>query len=48
MSTPDSVVLQRRSARLAMARMVLVILALGLLVPLVANAYWLKDRKSVV
>lgn len=40
--TPDSIRSGRRAARLAMVRMVLVILALGLLLPWLANAYWVK------
>ncbi|CAN7738493.1 branched-chain amino acid ABC transporter permease [Variovorax sp. LjRoot84] len=44
--TPDSVRRERRAARLSLARMVLIVLALGALLPWVANAYWIKTLTS--
>lgn len=44
--TPDSVRRERRAARLSLARMVLLVLALGALLPWVANAYWIKTLTS--
>jgi branched-chain amino acid transport system permease protein len=43
---PDSVQRERRAARLALLRMVLVVLAVGALVPWLANAYWIKTLTS--
>lgn len=44
--TPDSVRRERRAARLSLARLVLLVLALGALLPWVANAYWIKTLTS--
>lgn len=44
--TPDSVRRERRAARLSLIRMVLVILAVGALVPWLVNAYWIKTLTS--
>jgi branched-chain amino acid transport system permease protein len=44
--TPDSIRRERRAARLALLRMVLVVLAIGALVPWLANAYWIKTLTS--
>jgi branched-chain amino acid transport system permease protein len=44
--TPDSVRRERRAARLSLARMVLLILVIGALLPWVANAYWIKTLTS--
>lgn len=44
--TPDSVRRERRAACLSLARMVLIVLALGALLPWVANAYWIKTLTS--
>ncbi|MDM0037466.1 branched-chain amino acid ABC transporter permease [Variovorax sp. J22G21] len=43
---PDSVRRERRAARLSLARMVLFLLALGALLPWIANAYWIKTLTS--
>ena len=43
---PDSVRRERRAARLSLARMVLLVLALGALLPWIANAYWVKTLTS--
>ncbi|HSV37046.1 MAG TPA: branched-chain amino acid ABC transporter permease [Ramlibacter sp.] len=43
---PDSVRRERRSARLNLARMVLLVLVLGALLPWIANAYWIKTLTS--
>ena len=44
--TPDSVRRERRAARLSLARMVLLVLVLGALLPWIANAYWIKTLTS--
>ena len=44
--TPDSVRRARRAARLALARMVLFVLALGAVLPWIANAYWTRTLTS--
>jgi len=44
--TPEPVQRERRAARLALLRMVLAVLAIGALVPWVANAYWIKTLTS--
>lgn len=44
--TPDSVRRERRSARFSLARMVLLVLAFGALLPWIANAYWIKTLTS--
>jgi branched-chain amino acid transport system permease protein len=44
--TPDSVRRERRAAHLTLARMVLLILVLGALLPWIANAYWIKTLTS--
>ena len=44
--TPDSVRRERRAARLSLARMVLFVLAVGVVLPWVANAYWVKTLTS--
>ena len=43
---PDSVLRQRRAERIALLRMVVVVLSIGVLVPLVSNAYWIKTLTS--
>jgi branched-chain amino acid transport system permease protein len=43
---PASVLHERRAARIAVVRMVLVVLAIGVLVPWLANAYWIKTLTS--
>lgn len=44
--TPDSVRRERRAAHFTLARMVLLVLALGALLPWIANAYWIKTLTS--
>jgi branched-chain amino acid transport system permease protein len=44
--TPHSVRRERHTARLGLASMVLFVLALGALLPWVANAYWIKTLTS--
>ncbi|OOG37143.1 branched-chain amino acid ABC transporter permease [Polaromonas sp. A23] len=44
--TPDSVRHERRAAHLALARMVLLVLVLGAMLPWIANAYWIKTLTS--
>jgi branched-chain amino acid transport system permease protein len=44
--TPDSIQRERRAARLTLLRMVLVVLAVGALVPWLANGYWIKTLTS--
>ena len=44
--TPDSVRRERRAARLSLARMVLFVLAVGVVLPWISNAYWVKTLTS--
>jgi branched-chain amino acid transport system permease protein len=44
--TPESVRRERRAARFSLARMVLFVLALGAVLPWIANAYWIKTLTS--
>jgi branched-chain amino acid transport system permease protein len=44
--TPASVLAERVQAHRALVRMVVVVLAIGLLVPWLANAYWIKTLTS--
>ena len=44
--TPESIQRERRAAHLGLLRMVLVVLAVGAMVPLLANAYWIKTLTS--
>ncbi|MCU0955965.1 MAG: branched-chain amino acid ABC transporter permease [Hydrogenophaga sp.] len=46
MTLPTSVQQERRSARFALWRMVLLVLLIGVLVPWLANAYWIKTLTS--
>lgn len=46
MTLPTSVQQERRSARFALWRMVLLVLLMGVLVPWLANAYWIKTLTS--
>ena len=46
MTLPTSVQQERRSARFALWRMVLLVLLMGALVPWLANAYWIKTLTS--
>ncbi|MES2942039.1 MAG: branched-chain amino acid ABC transporter permease [Pseudomonadota bacterium] len=46
MTSPDSIRRERRAARLSLARMVLLVLAIGALLPWIANAYWIKTLTS--
>jgi branched-chain amino acid transport system permease protein len=46
MTLPTSVQQERRSARFALWRMVLLVLLIGILVPWLANAYWIKTLTS--
>lgn len=44
--TPDTIQRERRAARLALWRMVVIVLVLGALLPWLANAYWVKTLTS--
>ena len=46
MTLPNSLRRERRAARHSLARMVLFVLALGALLPWIANAYWIKTLTS--
>ena len=45
-SIPEAVARQRRDARVALLRMVAIVVAIGVCVPWIANAYWIKTLTS--